>query len=138
MRHATCSPILTATFLDGKWIGPAKEEAVYPLLLYTRMASIFLEKAIGPDDDFSQQLRHANMGWKRQLFTTQPRKSKMRLIVSEFEYGLQFAVNLKAAQTFALGHNSPKGSKIFFGHVRCSRGSDGTCFWPKIWDGETF
>ena len=122
--------------MDGKWIYPTKEEAAYPLLLCTRMASIFLEEAIarnlGPVDDLAQQLQYDHTVGKRQLFTTQPRQQRLRPIVSEFGYILQFAVNLSAAPAFALDHTSPKGSKIlsrqvqqgfrrdvFFGHPTC-------------------
>ena len=109
-------------FLDGKWIYPTKEEAAYPLLLCTRMASIFLEEAIarnlGPVDDLAQQLQYDHTVGKRQLFTTQPRQQRLRPIVSEFGYILQFAVNLSAAPAFALDHTSPKGSKILSRQVQ--------------------
>ena len=112
------------------------------------MASIFLEEAIarhlGPDDDLLQQLQHDNMVGKRQLFTTQPRQQKMRPIVSEFGYVLQLAVSLKAAQTFVLDHNSPKGSKIISRQVQQGFSRDVFLATPhakmasEILDGETF
>ena len=135
-------------FLEGKWIYPTKEEAAYPLLLCTRMASIFLEEAIarnlGPDADLVQQLQHDNTVGKRQLFTTQPRQQRLRPIVSEFGYVLQFAVSLAASQTFALDHISPKGSKILSRQVQRGFRRDVFLAIPhskmasEILEGETF
>ena len=109
-------------FLEGKWIYPTKEEAAYPHLLCTRLASIFLEEAIarqlGPDADLAEQLGHDDAVGKRQLFTTQPRQQKLKPIISEFGYVLKFAVNLNAAQSFVLEQDCPKGAKILSRQVQ--------------------
>ena len=68
MQQTTCPTIFLGghVFWDGKWVYPTKEEAAYPLLLCTKIASLVLKEAIarnlGPDDDESQQLQHDKKG----------------------------------------------------------------------------
>ena len=102
--------------INGKLAFPTKEEAAYPHLLCTRMASIFVEAAVARGfffpSNLHQQVQHdPNIG-KSHLFAAQTRTQKTKQPVAEFGKTVAFAVPLTAANDDESLKNFPKGSKL--------------------------
>ena len=103
------------TVHNGVITYPTKEEAAYPQTLCERLASIFLQWAKirnleGPVDLLEQAKLDADIG-KRQLFTDQPRSTKLLQPVSEFERYIALAVPLNCNSVHTLITSLPKGAK---------------------------
>jgi hypothetical protein len=103
------------TVHNGVITYPTKEEAAYPQTLCERLASIFLQWAKirnleGPVDLLEQAKLDADIG-KRQLFTDQPRSTKLLQPVSEFGRYIALAVPLNCNSVHTLIASLPKGAK---------------------------
>ena len=115
--------------IDGKLTFPTKEEAAYPQLLCSRLASLFVDEAVQrgfvPFSNLEEQASAEIHVGKRHLFASQTRTQKIKQPVSEFGKTVAFAVPIQPSADEDHLKNFPKGSKIltrqvqsgFFGDV---------------------
>ena len=113
-EHASWAPFKNE---HGQTVFPTASEAAYPELLCERVACILKAEALKAGFELPQQLDEQLElnpdAAKRQVFTTQPRGTRLRPLVSEFrEYqSVLFPHNNEDAIKSYL-EKLPKGSKI--------------------------